>query len=134
MKKAIVLVQGISSREDYISKSIKDSNFDLSIYDKIVVVRTEEFFEKNTPWYMKPFKIIPVANSWADKLGDVLIFMTQKKGRVGACRKVRMAIQKLQKNDFEVELLTHSLGTIITLVCGPNNLDNKKNYKNPYGN
>lgn len=125
----LILVQGISTKNDYISQELNSAGFDFSIYDKVKVIKTEEFFEKKTPWYIKPIKIIPVASGWANRVSDVLTFMRSKEGRTGACRMVRFAIQKAQKEGYTVDIAGHSLGTIIILTCGPNNLNSKENYR-----
>lgn len=127
--KALVLIQGVSSKEDYISESVGKSGFDLTPYSKIEIIRTEEFFEKKTPWYIKPFQLLPFTKDWADRFDDLDIFFTSKQGRIGACRMVRFAIQKLQKENFIVDCLAHSLGTIITICAGVNELKQDQNYR-----
>ena len=128
MKRQLILIQGISTQVDYMTKALKDSGFDTSEFDKIEVVRTEEFFIKHTPWYLKPFKLIPAADSWANRLNDVLVFMSQKNGRIGACRLARLAIRRAQYHGYEPTIVAHSLGTIILLCCGPNELKQDKPY------
>ena len=115
MRRALVLVEGITDKPGYIEDIVKASPI-ASNYDEIKRAKTEEFFDKKTPWYLKPFSKIDAV----DKFADMKVFLKSHQGRVGACRTVRFLIQRLQRDGYEVDVLSHSLGTIITLVCGPN--------------
>lgn len=121
--KVLLLVQGISSTDDYILNAVVKSGFDTSQYDAIETIPTEEFFRKTAPWYVKAIEKVPFAKAWTSRLNDILRFLHDQDGRIGACRLVRMTIKRYQDKGYSVDMITHSLGTIITLVCGPNKLN-----------
>ncbi len=119
MKRCLVLVEGITEEAGYIERVIMNSPI-ASNYDEIVRAKTEEFFDKQTPWYLKWVENVKPLQESIDKFADLKVFFESHQGRIGACRTVRFLIQRMQQKGYEVSTLSHSLGTIITLTCGPN--------------
>jgi len=113
--KVLVIVEGIEDKSQIVA-NVKKSSFPIHEYDKIVRAKTEEVFDTTLPWYVK---WIPKVNNWYDQyLNDVTAFFRNKTARMGACREVRHTIQKWQDKGYTVDVLSYSLGTMITLCCG----------------
>lgn len=111
-KKALVLVQGIS-RSSYIKKDIEKFKSEFSGYDLIKVAPTESIFDKS------------IISKISDRFGDVVQYFKSHNQRKLACTVVRNQIRTLQNDGYEVDVLAHSLGTLMTLTCG--GLDGSKN-------
>lgn len=105
--KALVLIQGISDVR-YLDKAILDSNFDTSSYNKVIQVPTEAIFDSSV------VNKIPLLGP---KYGDIWQYFTQKAQRKKVNREARLMIKKLRVDYDEVDVLSHSLGTIIALTC-----------------
>ncbi|MCH2079643.1 hypothetical protein [Prochlorococcus sp. ALOHA_ZT_50] len=114
-KKALVLVQGISNKNNYIEDSLLESDFLLDDYDKWVTAKTEKaldgLFEKFTFGVTSFIGIV-------DTFGDPFRYLFSKKHRKAACRAVNSEVKKLTAQGYEVDILAHSLGTIIALTSG----------------
>lgn len=111
--RALVVVQGISKKHGYLAKELYEeaAGTIVKAYDVIAPVNTDQFFAKISNI---PSKILgPV-------LSDVWNYYTNGKARREACREVRKTITELQSKGFEVDILAHSLGTVITLCSGGN--------------
>lgn len=111
--RALVVVQGISKKHGYLAKELYeglDSKI-IKSYDVIAPVNTDQFFAKISNI---PSKIL------GSVLSDVWNYYTNGKARREACREVRKTITELQSKGFEVDILAHSLGTVITLCSGGN--------------
>ncbi len=115
-KKALVCVQGINSK-DYILAEITGSKFPIDDYHRVVTIGTEDIFDKTIPGIIK---ILPFIGDFYDQyIADIRAFFKNKEARQTACRMVRKQIKALQKEGYEVHVIAHSLGTIITMCCGP---------------
>lgn len=114
-KKALVLVQGISSKNGYLYNTVNKYPDLVTSFDLIQEVNTERFFDEKKSWWMK------LLGKLGDQLGDIWTYYTKNDARKDVCRAVRETIQDLQAKGFEVTVLAHSLGTLITLCCGPQN-------------
>lgn len=115
-KRALVAVQGINS-ENYILHELVYSKFPREDYQKIVAIPTEEIFDRTIPDWIK---VVPFLNKWYDQYyADLHAFFGDKEARINACRFVRNQIKALQNDGFTVDVIAHSLGTIITICSGP---------------
>lgn len=110
MKRALVVVQGIHE-ELYAKNALKKSKLDIGQYNEIRFIDTEEVFDAWSP------KI-----KWWDKFGDVVKFYLNVNRRKAVCRKVTKTVGQLQKVNYEVDILAHSLGTVITLCSKARNV------------
>lgn len=104
-KKALVLVQGISNKV-YIQQDVESVKSAFKNYDKIKVAPTEGIFDKS------------IVSKLSDRFGDVVQYFKSHKQRKDACAKVRRTIESLQEEGYEVDVLAHSLGTLMTLTSG----------------
>lgn len=118
VKTALVLCQGVASKDGYLYDLIKDDTFFTSKFSKIVNVPTDEVFALKEPFYMK------LLGGLGNKIDDVFDFLLRRKERIEACRMTRNIIKGLELDGYSITLLTHSLGTIIALCCGPNSAAN----------
>ncbi len=112
--KALVVIQGISGYE-YAGIELAQSRFPLENYDKRAYVQTEEVFDAYIP---KIIRYIPILNTLFDIAIDFLTFMFKKEARKKACKLVNKHITKLQEDGYVVDVIAHSLGTIIVLASG----------------
>ena len=114
-KKALVLVQGISNKDNYIKDALLTSDFNLDSYDEWVTAKTEKaldgLFEKVTFGLTSFIGIV-------DRFGDPIRYLFSEKHRKAACRAVNKEVKKLIDSGYEVDILAHSLGTIIALTSG----------------
>lgn len=115
MTKALLVIQGIANAQGYLYKDISCDVFFTSKYDQIVDIPTDTIFAKKTPWYLKPLGKI------GSSLDDVFDYLARTEERIETCRLVRESIRKVQGQGYEVDIICHSLGTLLTLTCGPNN-------------
>lgn len=122
VKRALVIVDGIRSKPK-IRQDIKNSKFPTKNYEKIIRAKTEEIFDTTIPWYIR---WVPFVNSWYDQyLSDILALFKNKTARMAACREVRSTIKILQAEGYEVDVLSYSLGTLITLTCASQSSDER---------
>lgn len=116
MPKALLLVQGINSKNKYLLNDLNKSGYKPDDYNLIEEVDTESEFDK--AWFNR----IPVLGQGfvAQYLGDVWQFYSKlhTKKRQDVCRKVRERIFQLQDTGYQVDIISHSLGTVIALCCG----------------
>lgn len=116
MPLALICVQGINS-ENYILHELVKSKFPLDTYQKVVAIPTEDVFDRTIPWLITK---IPFVNNFYDKyIADLVAFFENKQARQTACRLVRNQIKALQSDGYTVHVIAHSLGTAITMCCGP---------------
>ncbi|MDD9897848.1 MAG: hypothetical protein OXU45_02495 [Candidatus Melainabacteria bacterium] len=106
--RAAVLVQGVNSKP-YIKEALIEGGLDLSIYEQIREPDTEAIFDQHS---------FASLGFW-DWCGDVFQFYNNIKRRKAACRLVRKAVQELQGQGYEVDIIAHSLGCQIALTCAP---------------
>lgn len=118
MVRALVVIQGINSKQGYLYNDVLTDTRLTKYYDKIIDIPTEKYFDLHKPW---PLRLI---GKWGDSLSDIWEFYTRNDSRIGVCRESREQIQKLQGLGYEVDILAHSLGTVIALCCGPNSPGN----------
>lgn len=115
-KRALIAVQGINS-DNYILHELTSSKFPRENYQKIVAIPTEEIFDRTIPGFIK---MIPYFNKFYDQyLADIRAFFKDKEARMNACRFVRNQIKALQNDGYTVDVIAHSLGTIIVMCAGP---------------
>lgn len=120
-KWAIIGVPGVQSKGAgiYVLNDIEGSGYEISKFAARYELNTESFFDKGVPgWFLK----IPLM----DKAVDIFRLIKQKSSRIAICRKLRSDIQHYQDAGFKIFLVAHSWGTIISIICGPNNLDADK--------
>jgi hypothetical protein len=110
MARALLVVQGINSNPRYLVEDIADFRNIKKTYDEILNAPVERIWNKS--WISK----IPFVGN---KYGDIISFYTNEKARIQASTVVADRIYELQKAGLEVDILAHSLGTVITLCCGP---------------
>lgn len=111
MKKALIVVQGINAKDDYLSKNISESPLFKSKYDEIISIPVEEIWDQSL---ISKFPFL------GQNIGDIVQFFKHSKQRKKACKLVRKQIRKMQNESYVVDLLGHSLGCQIILSCGPN--------------
>lgn len=112
MTKALIIVQGINHRQGYLYDDVIKIGFDTrQKYDRIIDFPVNQFFDKKKNWIL------------GDTLGDIWTFYKDPYARMLVCNRLREQIQVLQESKYEVDILAHSLGTIITLCCGPHKED-----------
>lgn len=104
--KVLILVQGINSGI-YLKEAVKNSNLDLSVYDKVIQVKTEKLLDMS--WVSKlPFI--------GDKHGDYVQYFLSKSRRKKLSRLVRQLITVLRIKYDVVDVIAHSLGSVIALT------------------
>lgn len=112
-KTALITIQGISSRSSYLYDLVKDDPLFATKYQKIVDSPIDEVFSKKKPMWIKFF------GKFGDSLDDLVDLLYHTEERIAACLMTRNIIRGLQLDGYTVELLCHSLGTLIALTCGP---------------
>ncbi len=102
--RVLLLVQGVNE-DTYLFKNLKSSSYDIDQYDKVIEVTTEKTLDKS--WVSK----IPFLG---DKYGDILQFFVSDEAR----RNLKTKLKKtaLKYPDAEIDLLAHSLGTLICFI------------------
>jgi hypothetical protein len=113
--KALIVVQGVNHIQGYL---YEDAQRLSSYYDKIVDVDIGQHFKHKKGFVFK------VLGKFGDKLNDVWDFYISTEERKAVCREVRKTIRDLQAQNYDVSVLAHSLGTVITLCSGPNSAAN----------
>ena len=114
--KVLLLVQGISDEANYIGKAVR-AEFPIEGYAKVINIKTEKALDEaaktSTPFWMKmlPKKV-------KDKGYDIWGFFTNKTAHAWVTSLVRDEIQTWQDKGYDVDLLGHSLGTLIILCSG----------------
>ena len=116
MKKALVLLQGIATKH-YIEKALVDSAIPTDQYDLIEYIPTEKYLDKGS-WFSWILLRVPFIRKHWDRFGDIFRYFYNKKTRKKVCSVVNEYISELKKKDYEVDILSHSLGSIIGLTCG----------------
>ena len=133
--KALVILQGINDNSGYLLPEIEKSTFDSSIYDKIVYINTEKYFDhgkRNLPFYLSW-----IPNKQKDYLSDIWVFFLKKKIYKKINKEVTNTVIDLQDQGYTVDYLAHSLGTLIALTSGlkrkPVKVDNFYCLNSPLG-
>lgn len=111
MGKVLIVVQGINDEPDYLYKQVINNRWLANRYDEIINAKTEYIFDgkkKKKSGFLK------------DTIGDVYQFYKKDNKRIEACRTVRKAITKAKSLGHKVDVIAHSLGTVITLCSGSN--------------
>tara|TARA_R110000822_G_scaffold218065_1_gene352543 strand:+ start:5540 stop:6187 length:648 start_codon:yes stop_codon:yes gene_type:complete len=111
MGKTLILVQGINQEPDYLYKEVMANNFLSNQYDEIINAPVEFIFDG---------KKQKKSGFWKDTLGDIWQFYKKDDKRIAACRIVRNTILKAKSLGNQVDVLAHSLGSVITLCAGSN--------------
>ncbi len=114
MPKALVIVQGINNKQGYLRETIAQFPQFKEYYQRIIDIETDKYFDKHMSFLFKPFRSI------GRTLADVWEFYKNNAARMEVCRETRSQIQNLQALGYEVDIIAHSLGTVIALCCGPN--------------
>lgn len=108
---------------------------DLSPYEKVIYVNTEKIFDEvlnNLPKFMKESVYsrrketkdkyenneVRTRLEWIDYAVDIWAFFGNKKIYDRVTSKVRKRVEKLQSEGYTVDILAHSLGTMIALHSG----------------
>ncbi len=110
MAKALLVVQGINSNPRYLVEDTVDFRKIKLAYDEIINAPVERVWNKSLVSKL-PF----VGN----KYGDIISFYTNERARIQAATAVAEKIYELKNAGLEVDILAHSLGTVITLCSGP---------------
>lgn len=113
--KALLTIQGINSSQGYLFENAKVLN---QFYDRIDQAGVDNYFNKNEGVIFK------LLGKFGAKLDDVWDFYISNEERKNVCRATRDKILKLQQEGYEVDILAHSLGTVIAICCGPNEATN----------
>lgn len=109
-KHSLLVVQGINSNGKYLLEDFQDFPSLTEKYDNIVNAPVEKAWDRT--WISKlPFV--------GDKFGDIWNFYKNEKARIKACEIVSERIYELKRTSERVSVLSHSLGTVITLCSGP---------------
>jgi hypothetical protein len=116
-KKALILIQGISSGNGYLRVRYNDAKLQTQ-YDTVKNINTEQFFEMKSNWLLNSLGRL------GDSLNDVWVYYRNTQARKLICKEVRNHIKELQDAGYTVDILAHSLGTVIALCSGPNKLKN----------
>lgn len=111
MGKVLIVVQGINGEHDYLYKQVLENRWLVRQYDEIINAETELVFDG---------KKQKKSGFVRDHLGDVWQFYKKDDKRIKACRTVRQAITKAKSLGHKVDVIAHSLGTVITLCSGSN--------------
>lgn len=108
--KALLIVQGINCNGKYLKEDFEDFRQLKTLYKDYENAPVEKSWDKR--WYCH----IPLVG---DKFGDIWSFYRNEQARIKACEIVRERIIDLKKDFEEIDILSHSLGTVITLCSGP---------------
>lgn len=119
-RRAVVLIQGINDNSGYLLPAVKESNFTLDQYDKKVYINSEKYFDKVKK--SLPFYLAWIPSKQKDYLADLWGFFVRKDTRKQINKEVIASIRALEVDGYEIDIIGHSLGTLIALTCG-----NKKN-------
>lgn len=114
VKTALLTIQGVSNKQGYLYSHIASDPFFVKRYDKIIDVGTDEIFAFKKPWYLKPL------GKLGSSIDDVFDYLLRTDERIQTCRLVREAIRSAQYDGYSTDIIAHSLGTALTLTCGPN--------------
>lgn len=111
-KRLLYVVQGIS-KDNYLTKDlIEKSALPTKKYDEIILAPTERMFDQALRGSF--LRYIPKS----DKYGDFLTFYLSEWVRKKVCRSVRNQYKKLKKEYDQIDILAHSLGTVIVMSSG----------------
>lgn len=123
--KALILIQGINKKSNYLLDGIDPV---ASGYDKIFYAKTERLFDvvKDS----LPFYLMWIPDKYKELLADLLGFFKNKYIRRAIDYEIIDKIHEFKSNGYEVDILSHSLGTLIALALG--NKDNKVSINNLY--
>lgn len=119
-KWALIGVPGIqASKHGYVLPDLEAMGLDLNRFEEKFELDTENYFDNGIPKLL--LKIPGV-----DKGSDVFRLLRQKQSRQDICRALRNKIYEYQTKGYKILLATHSWGTVISLICGPNDPDENK--------
>lgn len=104
-KKALLIVQGINTKRNYMTTKSPIINEFFNTYDSVEYVYTEDIFDKT--WFSKLF----------DKFDFIPYFLNKKK-RLEVCRLVNEKIGSFIILGYDVDVLAHSLGCVIAMQSG----------------
>jgi hypothetical protein len=104
-KSALVIVQGINSDREYMIPTSKLVKEFFKGYDTVEYAYTEDEFDKG--WF----------NKISDRF-DFIPYFLSKSRRKKVCRVVNEKIASLDLLGYNVDVVAHSLGSIITLQSG----------------
>lgn len=132
MKKVLIQIQGINIVHGYMSKELALADVDLSIYDEVVYINTEAEFDKILKWM--PEALIQQLNNRKkerlkeyykgeiktklkaiDYAADILAFYGNYFIYKAVVDKVKTVVDKYDPNTTKVDIMAHSLGTLISL-------------------
>lgn len=121
--KALLCVQGINAKQGYLYDEIINPDgagfFLTKTYDLIVDAKTDEIFNEAAAHEgLQKFKVslvnfITIGN-WS-RFGDVWYYFKTKLAKERVSREVGSKIVELQKQGYEVSVIAHSLGNLITM-------------------
>lgn len=128
--KAIVLIQGINKDAGYLETELDNYPSLLKNYKLKKQIQTEKEFDKHLAFRI-PFlgKILKKSFTFG-ALGDFWQFLRGRDTRKRICKRIRSDIKNLQRQGYNVDILAHSLGTIMTLVAGPHDKDDNRSTNN----
>ncbi len=135
MKKVLLKIQGINVISDYMTKELELGGIDLSCYEAVELVNTEEEFDKLLKYLpsvavsrllkRRAIKDVQYTHNevkaplvWEDYAIDLWAFFANACIYRRVCDKVRLSVMYYKAKGYEVDILCHSLGTLITLHSG----------------
>jgi hypothetical protein len=110
MSRCLLIVQGINSNGKYLLEDFEDFPSLKKKYDAIINAPVEKAWDHT--WVSK----LPVIG---DKFGDIWNFYKNEQARIKACKLTSERIIEAKKEFKQVDILCHSLGTVVTLCSGP---------------
>lgn len=127
--RTLLLLQGINKKSNYIEEELRRSNFDLSIYDRIEYVNTEQFFDEvleSIPKFLRgklekkcstgcDIPDYEAKASWLDYGVDVWAFFINKKVYKKLLALVEETVKTHKNDGHHIHIVSHSLGTLIGL-------------------
>lgn len=104
-KKALVIVQGINNKREYMKPKSKVVKEFFSRYDEVDYMYTEDIFDGS------------LTSKFIDKADFIPYFFSNKRRQM-VCRLVNEKIKTLEHLGYEVDVVAHSLGSVIALQSG----------------
>lgn len=111
--RALILIQGINKKGNYLLDGIGHI---ASHYDKIFYAKTERTFDvikDSLPFYLQW-----IPDKYKELLADLIGFFKNKYTRKSINFHISDKIDEFKALGYEVDILSHSLGTLIALALG----------------
>ncbi|MEB3150311.1 MAG: hypothetical protein VKL60_15025 [Sphaerospermopsis sp.] len=126
MKRALLTVQGINNKQGYLYEEVSKATWLTEQYEFITDAQTDKYFsDKMKTSIAKGLNAITL-NQWS-RLGDVWYFFKNALAREQVAKAVGRRITILQDQGYEVDVIAHSLGNLITICSSDAERDLKVN-------